>query len=89
MEPEPLKTFLEARDFLFKHRTDYLVATRDFRWPVLKDFNWALDYFDVMAEATTSRRCGSWARTAASTSSRSPRCRPAPTASPTACAPSA
>src|SRR5487761_2435009 len=44
------RPFVEARDFLFKHRTDYLVATRDFRWPVLKEFNWALDYFDAMAK---------------------------------------
>ena len=28
------RPFIEARDFLLKHRTDYLVATRDFRWPV-------------------------------------------------------
>ncbi len=44
------RPFVEARDFLFKHRSDYLVATRDFRWPVLKEFNWALDYFDAMAK---------------------------------------
>ena len=42
--------FIDARDFLLKHRTDYLVATRDFRWPVLEEFNWALDYFDTMAD---------------------------------------
>ncbi|HVC57285.1 MAG TPA: AMP-binding protein [Stellaceae bacterium] len=41
--------FLEARDFLFAHRTDYAGAYRDFRWPVLDRFNWALDYFDPMA----------------------------------------
>ncbi len=41
--------FLEARDFLFAHRTDYDTAYRDFRWPVLDRFNWALDYFDRMA----------------------------------------
>ncbi|HZK88635.1 MAG TPA: AMP-binding protein [Stellaceae bacterium] len=41
--------FLEARDFLFTHRTDYDTAYRDFRWPVLDRFNWALDYFDRMA----------------------------------------
>nr|WP_305778037.1 AMP-binding protein [Pseudomonas sp. Hg5Tf] len=31
------------------HRTDYDTAVRDFRWPQLTTFNWALDYFDVMA----------------------------------------
>jgi acetyl-CoA synthetase len=41
--------FLQARDFLFAHRTDYATAYRDFRWPVLGGFNWALDYFDRMA----------------------------------------
>jgi hypothetical protein len=41
--------FVQARDFLQAHRTDYETAYRDFKWPVLDDFNWALDYFDVMA----------------------------------------
>ena len=38
-----------ARDFLLAHRSDYDTAYRDFRWPVLDRFNWALDYFDRMA----------------------------------------
>ncbi len=42
--------FLKARDFLQAHRTDYEAAWRDFRWPSLDEFNWALDYFDPMAE---------------------------------------
>lgn len=42
--------FLAARDFLLAHRTDYATAARDFRWPQLGEFNWALDYFDAMAE---------------------------------------
>ncbi|MFJ4373433.1 AMP-binding protein [Pseudomonas japonica] len=41
--------FLAARDFLLDHRTDYATASRDFRWPQLDEFNWALDYFDEMA----------------------------------------
>jgi acetyl-CoA synthetase len=41
--------FLRARDFLFAHRTDYDTAYREFRWPVLDEFNWALDHFDVLA----------------------------------------
>lgn len=41
--------FLAARDFLLAHRTDYETAARDFRWPRLERFNWALDYFDPMA----------------------------------------
>src|SRR6185312_8257738 len=46
--------FLKARDFLFAHRTDYATAYRDFRWPVLDRFNWALDYFDKLAEGNDS-----------------------------------
>jgi acetyl-CoA synthetase len=41
--------FLAARDFLLAHRSDYATAVRDFRWPQLDTFNWALDYFDSMA----------------------------------------
>ena len=42
-------TFLEARDFLLRHRTEYEIAYRGFSWPRLEEFNWALDYFDPMA----------------------------------------
>ena len=41
--------FLKARDFLLAHRTDCEFAYSNFRWPRLDEFNWALDYFDVMA----------------------------------------
>ena len=43
------QAFLDARDFLLRHRTDYDTAYRTFQWPVLDTFNWALDYFDPMA----------------------------------------
>jgi len=46
---EGLEAFLAARDFLFQHREDYATAYRDFRWPQLGEFNWALDYFDAFA----------------------------------------
>jgi len=42
--------FRRARDFLVKHREDYETAYRDFRWPALDRFNWALDWFDMMAD---------------------------------------
>jgi len=42
--------FLAARDFLVVNREDYDTAYREFKWPVLDEFNWALDYFDVMAK---------------------------------------
>jgi acetyl-CoA synthetase len=45
----PAARFLAARDFLLAHRRDYETAYRDFRWPQLEYFNWALDYFDAMA----------------------------------------
>lgn len=38
--------FKAARDFLLAHRNDYETAYRDFRWPELDRFNWALDWFD-------------------------------------------
>jgi len=38
--------FKTARDILLAHRTDYAAALREFRWPVLDEFNWALDWFD-------------------------------------------
>lgn len=38
--------FKAARDFLLAHRTDYVTAYRDFRWPEMEHFNWALDWFD-------------------------------------------
>ncbi len=44
-----LERFLAARDFLQANREDYDTAYRDFRWPTFTEFNWALDYFDVMA----------------------------------------
>lgn len=43
------EAFLRARDFLLRHREDYDKAYSDFRWPCLTDFNWALDWFDVLA----------------------------------------
>ena len=42
--------FQQAVDFLVAHRTDYERAVRDFVWPRLERFNWALDHFDVLAE---------------------------------------
>ncbi|MDX2702606.1 AMP-binding protein [Streptomyces sp. PA03-6a] len=41
--------FREARDFLLRHREDYKAAYEGFRWPRPGHFNWALDWFDVIA----------------------------------------
>ena len=45
----PTEAFRAARDFLLDHATDYDRAVRGFRWPDLDAFNWALDWFDVVA----------------------------------------
>jgi acetyl-CoA synthetase len=41
--------FRAARDFLLRHHDDYDTARREFAWPALAEFNWALDWFDVLA----------------------------------------
>ncbi|HYZ23980.1 MAG TPA: AMP-binding protein, partial [Rhodopila sp.] len=41
------EAFKAARDFLLTHRADYRTAHRDFRWPELTHFNYALDWFDA------------------------------------------
>jgi acetyl-CoA synthetase len=45
----PSDTFRGARDLLLRHRDDYAAAKREFGWPRLDRFNWALDWFDVIA----------------------------------------
>ncbi|GAA4813798.1 AMP-binding protein [Streptomyces ziwulingensis] len=43
-------TFRGARDFLLRHREDYTRAYQGFEWPRPAHFNWALDWFDVIAD---------------------------------------
>ena len=43
------QAFITARDQLLSLREDLSAAQRDFRWPEPEFFNWALDYFDVIA----------------------------------------
>src|SRR6478609_1536146 len=50
-----MTTFQEARAFLLHNRTDYETAVRDFRWPDPVPFNWALDWFDVLAKDADSK----------------------------------
>jgi acetyl-CoA synthetase len=47
--PSSLANFYAAREFLAAHREDYDTAYRDFRWPEIDEFNWALDHFDAVA----------------------------------------
>ena len=46
---DSVRAFYAAREFLFAHRDDYDTAYRDFRWPELDTFNWALDHVDAVA----------------------------------------
>jgi len=56
LAPDPSRTeaFRAARDLLFRHRDDYAAAYREFRWPELGEFNWALDWFDAIAYGNDS-----------------------------------
>jgi acetyl-CoA synthetase len=54
-------TFRAARDYLQAHREDYDTAYRDFTWPRLTEFNWALDWFDVIArDPANAERYALW-----------------------------
>ncbi|AUG80606.1 Acetyl-CoA synthetase [Kitasatospora sp. MMS16-BH015] len=48
--PEATAEFRAARDLLLELREDHDAAVARFRWPRLERFNWALDWFDVIAE---------------------------------------
>ncbi|HYK99551.1 MAG TPA: AMP-binding protein [Steroidobacteraceae bacterium] len=41
--------FIALRDELLRRREDWAGARREFRWPDFDEFNWAGDYFDVIA----------------------------------------
>jgi acetyl-CoA synthetase len=51
---EGTAAFREARDFLLDHREEYAEAYAQFGWPRLGAFNWALDWFDVIARDNDS-----------------------------------
>lgn len=42
--------FRQARDTLIEHRADYERAVAAFRWPRPQHFNWAVDWFDIIAQ---------------------------------------
>ncbi|SDX29844.1 acetyl-CoA synthetase [Geodermatophilus africanus] len=44
--------FRAARDLLLSTRLDHDGACRAFRWPRFSSFNWALEWFDVVAEGS-------------------------------------
>ena len=43
------EAFYAAREFLWTHREDRDTAYRDFRWPEIDEFNFALDHVDAVA----------------------------------------
>lgn len=45
-----IEHFHEARQTILDCRTDYGAALARFQWPQLAEFNWAIDYFDSIAE---------------------------------------
>lgn len=46
----PAEAFRAARDFLLAHREDYARAYEGFTWPRPAEFNWAIDWFDTIAD---------------------------------------
>lgn len=50
MDSSPTQAFREARDLLLAQRGRHAAAVAAFRWPRLQHFNWALDWFDVLAK---------------------------------------
>lgn len=51
---EAHQQFRNARDLLLELRTDPDRAAAEFRWPRLESFNWALEWFDVIAADNTA-----------------------------------
>jgi acetyl-CoA synthetase len=54
------QAFRAARDFLLDHYGDYETAYRDFQWPRLETFNWAVDWFDGVLAAERPDQTALW-----------------------------
>jgi acetyl-CoA synthetase len=55
------QAFRAARDLLVERQTDYDAARRDFAWPELDEFNWALEHFDAIGRDPSSQdRAALW-----------------------------
>ena len=54
------QAFRAARDFLLQHHDDYQKAYAGFQWPKLDRFNWALDWFDVIAAGARRDQTALW-----------------------------
>ena len=55
--PRHAEPFIAARDLLLRLRSDYDAAVREFHWPMMDRFNWALDYFDHLPAADLALWC--------------------------------
>jgi hypothetical protein len=67
-DPVAGQALRDARDLLLERRDDYDTAYRDFRWPRLDAFNWAVATGSTACSRSsvpTRPRCGSSRRTAA------------------------
>ena len=58
-----LEAFRVARDFLLRHREDYGAAYAGFQWPTAEHFNWALDWFDAVANGKRRNQAALWLAT--------------------------
>ncbi len=56
MSDTPTRAFARARDALLRNHGDLDRARAEFRWPALTDWNWAFDWFDVLASEAPDRR---------------------------------
>ena len=55
------QAFRAARDLLVERQTDYDAARRDFAWPQLEEFNWALEHFDAIGrDPSSADRAALW-----------------------------
>lgn len=52
--------FKAARDLLLQYREDYDSAYAKFAWPSMQHFNWALDWFDVIAQGERCNQTALW-----------------------------
>ena len=61
MSTSGYREFLQARDLLQTHRTDYDAALAGFSWPRPAEFNWALEHIDaVAADPVRGQRLALW-----------------------------
>ena len=55
--PHNAEPFIAARDLLLRLHTDYDAAVREFHWPRMDRFNWALDFFDHLPAGDLALWC--------------------------------